>query len=64
MPADGSNGCDPGLVGDIDGNGLVNGADLAAVLSAWGTKGGAADLDGDGSVGGSDLAILLGNWTG
>ncbi len=64
VPADGSNGCDPGLVGDIDGNGLVNGADLAAVLSAWGTKGGGADLDGDGSVGGSDLAILLGNWTG
>lgn len=64
VPADGSNGCVPPLVGDIDGNGQVNGADLAAVLSAWGTKGSNADLDGDGAVGGSDLAIVLGNWTG
>ena len=43
---------------------MVNGADLAAVLSAWGTKGSNADLDGDGQVGGSDLAIVLSNWTG
>jgi hypothetical protein len=42
----------------------VNAADLALLLGAWGSAGGAADLDGDGSVGAGDLAILLGAWTG
>lgn len=51
---------------DLDGDGLVNGADLAALLAAWGPcppKGGCpADLDGDGSVDGADLAALLSAW--
>lgn len=55
------------LAGDFDGNGAVDGADLAVLLSGWGVcpgKGGCpADLDGDGAVGGSDLAIVLGNWS-
>ena len=46
---------------DFDGDGVVDGADLAVLLSAWG--GGAADLDGDGVTGGSDLAVLLSMWT-
>ena len=54
-----------GIVGDIDGNGLVNGADLAIVLGSWGTCAGcAADINGDGVADGADLAIVLGNWTG
>lgn len=46
---------------DLNGDGQINGADLAIVLGQWGTPG-SADLDGDGVVGGSDLAIVLGSW--
>lgn len=56
-------GCPAVVIGDLDGNGVVEGADLALLLGAWGTAGGPADLDDDGTVGGSDLAVLLGNWS-
>ncbi|RLS45914.1 MAG: hypothetical protein DWH86_04200 [Planctomycetota bacterium] len=46
---------------DLNGDGLVNGADLGILLAGWGAPG-PADLDHDGTVGGSDLAILLGLW--
>ena len=50
---------------DINGDGLVNGADLAFVLSAWGATGpNAADVNGDGIVNGADLAFVLSAWTG
>jgi len=53
------------ITGDVNGDGFVNGADLALVLGQWGACSGcAADLNGDGVVGGLDLAIVLGNWTG
>jgi hypothetical protein len=49
--------------GDIDGNGSVNGLDLAALLGSWGAcTGCAADLDGDGDVDGQDLSVLLTRW--
>ncbi len=52
--------------GDFGGDGVVDGADLAILLGAWGAcppKGGCeADLNLDGEVDGADLAILLGNW--
>ena len=47
---------------DIDGNGLVNGADLAVVLSAFGTASSAADIDHSGLVDGSDLTAVLAGW--
>lgn len=50
--------------GDLDGDSRVNGADLALLLSAWGSANAAADLDHDGNVTGTDLARLLGAWTG
>lgn len=57
-------GCE-GL-GDIDGDGVVGGADLSAILGAFGVcpERGAcpADLDGDGVVSGADIAIVLGRW--
>lgn len=46
---------------DITGDGLVNSADLALLLGAWG-MGGPSDLNGDGVVGSGDLALLLGAW--
>lgn len=45
---------------DIDGNGTVDGADLASLLGGWGSS--SPDLTGDGIVDGSDLATLLGAW--
>lgn len=50
--------------GDLDGDGDVDGADLAVLLGAWGESGGPADLDASGTVDGADLAVLLGRWTG
>ncbi|MEC9374047.1 MAG: dockerin type I repeat-containing protein [Planctomycetota bacterium] len=51
------------VTGDLNGDGLVNAADLGALLGAWGTNDAGADLDGDGVVGAADLAILLGSWS-
>jgi hypothetical protein len=49
--------------GDINGDGVVNAADLSSLLSAWGTTtANLADLDGNGIVGASDLSLLLSNW--
>lgn len=49
--------------GDIDGDGTVDGADIALVLGSWGPCIDCeADLDGDDTVDGVDLAIVLGNW--
>ena len=52
---------------DIDQNGVVDGGDLAWLLSRWGLPAKQApecDLDADGVVGGGDLSILLGAWGG
>lgn len=46
---------------DLDGDGLVSGADLALLLGNFGGSG-LGDLDGSGEVDGADLAILLGAW--
>ena len=48
--------------GDLSGDGVVNGIDLAFVLSNWGTAGGATDITGDGTVNGADLGIILAAW--
>lgn len=48
--------------GDIDSNGVVNSADLALLLQAWGSAQDDADLNNDGVVDGLDLAQLLANW--
>jgi len=49
-------------IADLNGDGLVNGADLSILLGAFGGPG-PGDLNGDGVVDGADLAILLGAWT-
>lgn len=53
------------IPGDLNGDGSVNGVDLAALLGNWGPCGGGdciGDIDLDGFVGGTDLAIMLGSW--
>ncbi|MSR69302.1 MAG: hypothetical protein EXS17_03030 [Phycisphaerales bacterium] len=50
-------------VGDVNGDGIVNGQDLTMLLSAWGSSGGPADINADGIVSGLDLAIVLSSWT-
>jgi hypothetical protein len=50
-----------GIPGDFDGDGSVDGSDLAFLLGHWGQLQG--DLDGNGSTDGGALAILLGYWT-
>jgi hypothetical protein len=55
--------CSP-CAADIVRDGVVNGIDLAAVLTNWGTAGGSlnADVNQDGVVNGSDLAVVLAGW--
>ena len=48
---------------DINGDSIVNGIDLSAMLANWGGSG-LGDLNFDGLVGGPDLAVLLAGWTG
>ena len=52
----------PDCPGDVDGDGVVSGVDLAIVLGAWGSNDADADVSGDGTVDGVDLAIVLGAW--
>jgi hypothetical protein len=49
---------------DIVPDGIVDGADLGAVLSAWGSagRGSVADIVRDGEVNSADLAVILTNW--
>jgi hypothetical protein len=55
--------------GDVDGDLIVDVADLVALLAAWGPCDGdgssdcKADLNCDGVVAVGDLIILLANWT-
>jgi predicted dienelactone hydrolase len=54
---------DPGLPSpDLNGDGVVDGADLGILLAAWGQAGSPADLNEDGTVDGADLGILLSAW--
>jgi len=53
------------ILGDLNGDGIVDGADLGILLASWGDCAGCPeDLDGNGVVDGSDLGVLLSNWTG
>ncbi|MBX3354278.1 MAG: PQQ-dependent sugar dehydrogenase [Phycisphaeraceae bacterium] len=47
--------------GDLNHDGVVDGADLAIVLGSWGSIGG--DTNCDFTTDGSDIANVLGNWT-
>jgi hypothetical protein len=51
--------CNP-CVADINGDSIRDGADLAVLLTGWGST--SPDLNGDGVANGGDLAILLDAW--
>jgi len=53
-----------GCFADITGDGSVNGADLAVVLTSWGIAEttGMGDVNHDGLVNGADLSSVLGAW--
>ena len=52
-----------GPPGDLDGDGMIDGADLTILLGLWGSGDPGGDIDGNGLVEGNDLAILLGQWS-
>ena len=54
----------PPCPGDVNFDGIVNGADISVLLGFWGLNGKpvAADINRDGVVDGADLAQLLGSW--
>ena len=56
----GGSGCD--IPGDINGDCQIDGADLGALLAAWGSNDPDADINGNGIVDGGDLGSLLANW--
>jgi hypothetical protein len=55
---DAGGGCCPA---DLNGDGVVDGADLGLLLAAWSTDG-AGDLNDDDTVDGADLGLLLAAW--
>ncbi len=54
------------LIGDLNHDGVVNGADLGILLGNWGACPGKGacepDINGDGTVDGADIGLLLGHW--
>ena len=55
----------PGLPADLNGDCIVDGGDVGALLGSWGVCAGTpcnADLDGNGAVDGGDIGVLLGSW--
>ena len=57
-------GTTSGCNSDINGDGAVDGLDLADLLSTWGDSNacGTGDLNNDGKIDGVDMAVLLGSW--
>lgn len=54
----------PAPSADLNGDGVIDGADLGLLLAAWGAcPSCAADFNGDGTVDGADLGILLQSWS-
>ena len=49
--------------GDVNGDGIVNVADILIVIIEWGVCSGCpSDVNGDGSVNVNDLLIVIANW--
>lgn len=54
----------PIVLGDLNGDSTVDGADLGILLGQWGPCAGcSADFNQDGAVDGADLGVLLAEWS-
>jgi len=53
---------EPCVLGDVNGDGNVNGIDLAQILHHWGTSEISCDIDGSGLVDEGDLSLVLIGW--
>lgn len=53
---------EPCDLGDLTGDGIVDGSDITIVLTQWGTDDKVADISGDGIVDGIDLSLVLIDW--
>jgi hypothetical protein len=51
----------PSCPADLNGDNVVDAADLAVLLGSWGGSG-VADLNADNVVNAADLAVMLGAW--
>ena len=51
------------IQGDLNGDGVVDGADVGLLLALFGSDDPSADLNGDGTVDGADIGLLLANWS-
>ncbi len=51
------------LLGDVNGDGVVDVQDFLMILAQWDTPGPEADVNNDGIVDVSDFLIVLANWT-
>ena len=47
---------------DLNGDGVVDSADLGLLIAAWNTADAVADINGDGAVDAADLGLLVGAW--
>ncbi|OUU90024.1 MAG: hypothetical protein CBC35_12440 [Planctomycetes bacterium TMED75] len=47
---------------DLNGNGMIDGEDLAVVIAKWNTDDAQADMDQSGIVDGADLTLMLSQW--
>ena len=61
VPATGEIVCPEPNPADLNGDGVVNGADLTTILSCWSAA--CADINGDGITDGQDMTVVLSNWT-
>jgi len=50
------------IAGDANGDGIVNGQDMALVASNWLTNGPPGDVNFDNIVNGQDMALIASNW--
>ncbi|RMH27320.1 MAG: hypothetical protein D6693_05580 [Planctomycetota bacterium] len=56
--------CQAGLIGDLNNDGRVDGADITVILSNWGQTGVAGDTNNDGVIDGADITVVLNNFNG